>query len=107
MWYYVKGVILCKVLFYLFILAVASALPEEWADMKDNENIKVVSVPNTEKEYQDIENRFITELKTGSYAHRLNFNPNNAKVNKVNWPLDFVCMFEVVCWFQHCFFDIP
>ncbi|XP_060577859.1 protein mono-ADP-ribosyltransferase PARP14-like [Ruditapes philippinarum] len=63
--------------------AVASALPEDWADMKDNENIKVVSVPNTDKEFQDIEKNFITQVKTGSYAHRLNFNASNLKVSKI------------------------
>ncbi|XP_053407686.1 protein mono-ADP-ribosyltransferase PARP14-like [Mercenaria mercenaria] len=61
----------------------ASALPEEWAAMKDNENIKVVSIPNTDQTYLDISNRFLTEVKTGSYAHRLNFNPNNLQVNKI------------------------
>jgi hypothetical protein len=71
-------------LFLYSILAVASALPEDWADMKDNENIKVVSVPNTDKEFQDIEKNFITQVKTGSYAHRLNFNASNLKVSKVS-----------------------
>lgn len=67
------------------VIAAASALPDEWVQMKDNENIKVVSLPTTDQTYTDIEQRFTTEVKTGSYAHRLNFDPNNLKVNKVNF----------------------
>ncbi|XP_053407691.1 protein mono-ADP-ribosyltransferase PARP14-like isoform X2 [Mercenaria mercenaria] len=60
-----------------------SALPEEWKAMKDNEDIRIVPIPNTDQTYQDISNRFLTDVKTGLYAYRLNFNPDNLRVNKI------------------------
>lgn len=63
--------------------AALSKLPDSWAQMKDNENIKVVSLQSTDKEYKDLETRFVQEVKSGSYSHRYTFNVNNLQVNKI------------------------
>ncbi|XP_061194327.1 protein mono-ADP-ribosyltransferase PARP14-like [Saccostrea echinata] len=66
-------------------------LPAHWTVMKDNENIKVVTLLPSSTEYQDIEKRFLSGVKTGIYNTGNAPNPlnnpvgqfNNVKVNKI------------------------
>lgn len=60
-----------------------AALPQEWAPMKDNENLRRVNVPNTEQIYKDIEQRFLNEVRGGQYAGRIMFDKNKLQVSKI------------------------
>ncbi|KAK3597792.1 hypothetical protein CHS0354_006160 [Potamilus streckersoni] len=58
------------------------ALPEAWDEMQDKENLKRVNMLNLSPEYQQLENIFLTEAKTGPYSNRVP-NVQNIKVVKI------------------------
>lgn len=70
---------------FLFILqGKRIKLPDEW-QMKDTENVRVVMLQKTDKVYQDIEQRFLSEVKNGQYKDRVKYSmdPNKVAVTKV------------------------
>ncbi|KAL4232400.1 hypothetical protein ACF0H5_009968 [Mactra antiquata] len=61
------------------------ALPDEWAKMKDDTNLMVVPVDSSDPTYKRIEQKFVNEVKTGTYSNRVqfSFDPKNVKVLKI------------------------
>ncbi|XP_052771707.1 protein mono-ADP-ribosyltransferase PARP14-like [Mya arenaria] len=60
-------------------------LPTEWKAMKDGVNIKLVEIKPDEKQFKDIEARFMTEVKNGQYANSPGhkYDKNSMKVVKI------------------------
>ena len=62
-------------------------LPNTWMTMSNNELVKKVSLPSSDKEYVSIEKLFLSQVKTGQFSSKVK-NKQNIKVQKVRYHVN-------------------
>ena len=58
-------------------------LPLSWIAMSMDEQLRVVVLRNTSDEYKEIAGRFLSEARSGLYAHKMEYDLTKLKVSQV------------------------